>query len=192
MTIHTIGEFDEPEPVPDLEDTLQRVLGYPTTISNPVENLTDAFTEGYAALKADLEEGKRIWVNAAGITDARGIAVLFAANTLQHEQPELRESIQVYTTGDDGPQFLPMTPSQDPTDVGLSILEYLTENGPPESITDLAKKIATGEEGDAFRTTVQYNVIHLEEAGLVTREGSGRSTRPQLTSTGEAWVKSHL
>jgi len=193
VTIHAIGEFDDPDDVDDLVYTLERMLGHPTEVKDPVASITGAYVAAFQELRDDFTDGHRLWVNVAGVEDARGIAYVMAANTLQHEYPDRRTDIRIYTVDDDGkPVMLPTVPAGEPTEVGENILIWLSENEPPESVSQLARLMANGDFDATFRSKIQYNVAELEKDGFVTREGGDYRKRPELTETGRLWVSTHL
>jgi len=193
VTIHTIGEFGDPDDVDDLVYTLEQMLGHPTEIRDPVASIADGYLAACREFRDDFSAGNRLWVNVAGIEDARGIAYVMAANTLQNEHPDRRTDIRIYTVDDDGgPVMLPTVPAGEPTDVGENILAWLTENEPPESVSELARLMANGDFDRTFRSKIQYNVAELEKDGFVAREDGGYRKRPELTETGRLWVATHL
>jgi len=193
VTIHSIGAFDDPDDVDDLVYTLERMLGHPTEVRDPVASVAEAYVAAFQELRDDFSAGNRLWVNVAGVEDARGIAYAMAANTLQHEHPDLRTDIRIYTVDDDGyPVMLPTVPAGEPTGVGEEILVWLTGNEPPESVSQLARSMANGDFDQTFRSKIQYNVAELEKDGFVRREGGDYRKRPELTETGRLWVATHL
>jgi hypothetical protein len=193
VTIHTIGESDDPDDVDDLVYTLERMLGHPTEVRDPVASIADGYVAAFREFRDDFSAGNRLWVNVAGVEDARGIAYVMAANTLQHEHPDRQTDIRIYTVNDDGePVMLPTVPGGEPTDVGENILAWLTENESPESVSELARLMANGDFDSTFRSKIQYNVAELEKHGFVTREGDDYRKRPELTETGRLWVATHL
>ena len=76
------------------------------------------------------------------------------------------------------------------------ILFKLGEHGEFESVSDLAKALATElneEYTDSFRSKVIYNVDRLGPGGkgYIEREAHGKSHRTRLSRIGELWVRAH-
>lgn len=63
----------------------------------------------------------------------------------------------------------------------------------PESITDLAKKVAeeTGEDPDSIKSKVLYNVNELQEKGFIQLKKESNRHKPRVSQIGKLWLKTH-
>jgi len=99
------------------------------------------------------------------------------------------------TKGADQIVEFPAIPTGELHQFEKSILYFLDEHGPQESISALSEKLAEATEEDvspsSLKSKVQYNVTNLEEQGFVKREAVKNKHKISLDTMGKLWVRSH-
>lgn len=91
---------------------------------------------------------------------------------------------------------LPLPPAQqslEPGEIRTDLLHLIDEEGPFDSISELASTLAdrrSQKYDESYRSKVQYNVRTLAERGYVERERVGRGYRTSLSTPG--WVRLRL
>lgn len=89
----------------------------------------------------------------------------------------------------------PTIPSSELHDFEKTILHFLHQIEEPDSISDLARRLAENSEEDidpdSFKSKVQYNIKQLEQKGFVKRVEEKNRHRPLLDTMGKLWAETH-
>lgn len=88
----------------------------------------------------------------------------------------------------------PFPPFATLRDLERRILQFVYDEGPFSSTSELAREMAptvASRPDDSFRSKIQYNVSQLEENGYIDRWEEGNSYVTALSTMGELWVEAH-